>query len=400
MAGFWRLLLVLAALLAPAAVWAEPPRRVLHVSLYPYIPEAQAAALTLKQGFEATHPNVIVDITFNRNYYDPSPAAKGVLYEDADVHEIDVVFLRDFIRQHKLAPLPPAFLASVDKLEPLAAKAASPDGTVVAIPQWMCSDFLIFRTDKTHLGDRPTLAELEQSLGPDHGLLMDMAGGGTMGEYYLSALLGEYGDPDVAIAHITPTPDPVIVDRLRRILALEPAGYGRNAGYHAREDFYARQFARGAGDAFFGYSELTHDALDESAVSCRDEDHCVTAADIQVAAFPFEDGKVRPAAFIDMFGIDAKVHGRKLADAEAFIRFAVSLPAYRALLIPEPGAIPRYLLPATQAAFEDPQILKAAPLYPKFRAIIDQGVVVSARDLNARLRSLATVIDTQLPATH
>jgi hypothetical protein len=101
-----------------------------------------------------------------------------------------------------------------------------------------------------------------------------------------------------------------------------------------------------------------------------------------------------------MFGIDAHVHGRALQDAADFIRFAVSLPAYRALLVPAQGRPPRYLLPPTVEAFDDPQILQAAPLYPKFRAIMEQGAVTSTPHLQAKLHYVAMRIDAALPAVH
>ena len=394
-------LLILIAVLAPALAWADGPRRVLHVSLYPYIPDAAAAALTLKQGFERDHPDVIVDITLNSHYYDLDPAAKGILYEDADVHEIDVVFLGDFLAQHKLAPLSKALQASLPAFTTRAAEAATVDGELVAAPQWLCSDFLIYRADQTGLDGSDTLSGLEAALAPaGHGLLMDMGGTDGLGELYLSFLVARDGQPDKALANVTPTPDPAVLSRIQRILALEPAGFGRSPDYHERGVFYARQFARRSGAAFVGYSEMIHEVLDEGAVSCRIEDRCVGAGDIKVAAFPFEDHKVRPMVWVDMFGVDAKTTGQTRADAEAFIGYAVSDAAYRALLIPQPGEAPRYLLPATEAPFHDPQILAAAPLYPKFHAIIDQGVVVSTPHLTARLHDVASQIDADLPKTH
>ena len=394
-----RLLLIVGTLLAAGTAAAAPARRVLHVSLYPYIPDAAAAALSLKQGFELQHPDVVVDVTFNPNYYSPDPADKGVLYEDADVHEIDVVFLDDFVSRRKLAALPAAFVAGLPAFTPLAEAAATSGGRFVAAPHWMCADFLIYRADRLKLGPAPTLAELEHALPDGRGLLMDLKGIGALGEFYLSTLTADAPRRADAEARITPEPDPVILTRIERTLAMEPQGFGRNAAYGAREDFYARQFGRGGGDAFLGYSELTHDALDE-AQTCRVEEHCVTAGEIGVAAFPFRDGVSRPTVWVDLFGVDARVHGRRLADAEAFIRYAVSLPVYRALLIPAAGAPPRYLLPATEAAFADPAILQAAPLYPKFKAIMDQGVVVSTPHLNAALHAVAAQIDKDLPPSH
>jgi len=392
--------LLAAAFLLTQTAQAATKRRVLQVSLYPYIPEAPAAALALKQDFDRDHPEIIVDMTLNRHYDSQNPADKGLLYEDADVHEIDVVFLRDLLDRHRLLPISHGFARRLPKLTGLALQAATVDGALVAVPQWLCSDFLIYRADITALAGAHTLAEVEHALSPGGGLLMDMRGTGALGELYLSALLARDGSPQAALAHVTGTPDPAILDRLRRVLALEPAGFGRNRAYGVREDFYARQFARRAGGAFVGYSEMTHDVLEETATSCRQDEHCVTASDIRVTAFPFQDGRVHPAVWVDMFGIDARVHGQTLTDAQDFIAYAVSLRAYRALLIPQSGETPRYLLPATQAAFNDPDIIRAAPLYPQFHAIVDRGVVVTVPHLSATLHDVAARIDADLPAVH
>ena len=392
---------LLAATLLQPACGSATPRRVLHVSLYPYIPEPEAAALTLKQGFERLHPDVIVDITLNMNYYSPKPEDKGVLFEEADVHEIDVVFMRDFLAQHKLQPPGGAFSAVIKDLDPLALQAATYDGLVMAIPQWMCADFLIYRTDKINLDSAHTLADVEHAMGSAHGLLLNMKGDGQLGELYFTSLLAATGEtPEATLAKLSPSPDPAILSRLRRILGLMPAGLGRKAAYGEVEGFYARQFARGTGAAFIGYSELIHEALDETANGCREEDHCVTADDIRVGAFPFADGKIRPTAWVDMFAIDARVKGQTLSDARDFILYAVSRPAYRALLIPAFGQTPRYLLPAYKADFNDPEILRAAPLYSRFHAIIDEGVVVTVPHLNATLHEVAEHIDAALPQVH
>ncbi len=389
-----------AALLLPISSLAAP-RRVLHVSLYPYIPEPEAAALTLKQGFERLHPDVIVDIALNMNYYSPKAEDKGVLYEDADVHEIDVVFMRDFLSHHKLQPPGDELVAASKDLDPLARQAATYDGQMMAIPQWMCADFLIYRIDKINLGSDHTLGDVEHAMGSSHGLLLSMKGDGQLGELYLTSLLAATGaTPEATLAKLSPLPDPAILARLRRMLALEPVGLGRKAAYGEVEGFYARQFARGTGTAFIGYSELIHDALDESANGCREEDHCVAADQIRAGAFPFADNKIRPTAWVDMFAIDTRVKGQTLRDARDFILYAVSRPAYRALLIPAAGDTPRYLLPAYEAVFDDPDILRAAPLYSRFHAIIDQGVVVTVPHLNATLHDVAEHIDAALPQVH
>jgi thiamine pyridinylase len=390
-----RSLLILLSALAPFAAHAQLPRRILHVSLYPYIPQAAAAALALKQGFERQHPDVIIDVTFNQNYYSPDPAEKGVLYEDADVHEIDGILLSDFIHNNRLAALPASLTKDLDPLEEQAREIATSSGRMYAVPHWMCADFLIYRADAN--GVPASLADLRKW---HRGVLMDLKGSGPLAEVYLDALLTRRSWEISLPSALTQPPQPAIIARLRDILALEPPGFGRNAKYDSIEGFYARQFARGVGDGFVGYSELTHDVLEEASNACSDMDHCVTADQLRVAAFPFADAVVRPAVWVDMFGIDASVHGQRRSDAADFIAYAVSLPAYRALLIPGAGEAPRYLLPATTTAFEDAAITRAAPLYPQFRAIMEQGVAVKLPLLNAHLHALASRLDASLPDTH
>jgi hypothetical protein len=379
-------LLAAASCLLAFAHGALAQRRVLHVSLYPYIPQAAAAALTLKQGFERLHPDIIADITFNPNYYSTNPADRGVLYETADIHTLDGIFLDDFLAAHKLAPLRPAFLARLPAPANLAARLAGNAG----VPYWMCADFLIYRKDLHGLDNVASLSQLAQGL-HGTGLALDMADPAALSELYYSATLAETAPRGLQ------TPDPDIIARFARLLALEPRGFGREKAYASRVGFYARQFARRRAGAFIGYSEMTHEALTESATDCLLQEHCLTPDDINVAALPFHDGPPHPAVWIDMFGIDAKLHGQALDDAEDFIAYAVSLPAYRALLIPPPGEAPRYLLPATQEAFADPAILKAAPLYPKFHAIMAQGITTTAPHLMQTLQTLGQAIDAALP---
>jgi thiamine pyridinylase len=370
--------------------------------MYPYIPDAADAAWKLKQGFEDTHPGVLLRITFNPNYYDPAPAANGVLHEDADVHEIDGIFLRDFMDAHKLAPLSPGFAASLGKLVPLAESAARLDGQIVAIPHWMCSDFLFYRADESVLAGVHTIPGLEAALHPStpgHGLLLDMAGD-ALGELVFSYRLGQSGNAAQAVAELGDPPDNRLLETMHRILGLEPRGFGRSADYNARDGFYARQFARRAGSAFVGYSEATHDVLDETATSCRHEDRCLTPADIRVGAWPFSGSGERQAVWVDMYGIDAHAHGAVYKDAEDFIRYAMRAQTYRELLVPPAGGVPRYLLPALDDVYRDPQLLQAAPLYSQFRAIIDRGVVASAPHLQAKLRVAAASVNAALPASH
>jgi hypothetical protein len=181
-------------------------RRMLHVSLYPYVPDAAAAALTLKQGFEKLHPDIIADITFNPNYYSVVPADHGVLYEDADIHTIDGVFLDDFLAAHKLAPLRRDFLSRLPAPEGLALHLASLGAEQVAIPYWMCADFLIYRKSLHGLDHLASLKQLETGL-HGSGLAADMEDSGELAELYYSTVLAE-ARTDEPLQNLPEKPDP------------------------------------------------------------------------------------------------------------------------------------------------------------------------------------------------
>jgi len=378
---------------------AAPMPRVLHLSMYPYIPDAADAALILKQGFEETHPGVLLRITLNENYYDATPGAGGVLEEDSDIHEIDAIFLKDFLDHHKLAPFSPGFAATVPQLHPLAQQAALQGHVLVAVPHWLCSDFLFTRADQPALGSAHTLAALQVALPPARGLLLDMTEP-ALGELILSYFLGREASAAGALADVKRGPDPALLRTMQQILALEPAGFGRSLADDAKPGFYARQFARGAGSAFIGYSEATHDILEEGETSCQAGDHCLSQADIHVGPWPFSEAEPHQVVWVDMYGIDAHVHGVLHQDAEDFIRYAMQASTYRALLVPHVGAPPRYLLPARADSYTDKAILAAAPLYARFLPILNNGIVVEAPALNAMLHKAAAAVSAALPASH
>src|SRR6266571_7112124 len=100
----------------PAPVHAANNRRPLRVVLYPFIPEFASAAETVKKTFEADNPDLeLTIIDLSSNYYVPGDATY-VGQVDADVIELDSVFLADFVHQGKIQELTNDFLLSQSDL--------------------------------------------------------------------------------------------------------------------------------------------------------------------------------------------------------------------------------------------------------------------------------------------
>ncbi len=374
----------------------EAGRRVLVVSVYPYVPDAAKLYWSLETAFETANPGLDLRLSMNPDYYADDPSG-GILHEQADVYELDSVFLEDFLEKGKLQPLPEGIVEKAGPFVPLAARAAFQGGVWYGAPHWVCGNFLFYRKQDAEMASVASQADLARVIGsapaPGAGLLIDMKGASTLGELYLNAAFYRYSLPDSVLPRLASQPTPELADDLRGILALASPGFGRDEAYHNRTGFYARQFARGRGRALVGYSEALHHTLGETANACLHEEKCLGGMNIGVKSWPPSDAGAPTAGWVDLFVIDARVEGQKLSDAKAFIRFMLSDEAYRTALLPEPGGAPRYLLPAREAIYRDPAILAAAPLYPAMRALLADAVPLSMPGLNQRLLRIGEKLD-------
>ena len=60
--------------------------RVLNFEMYPFVPNSQGIALTIKEAFEAGCPGLDLKIGMNANYY--STGGQGILTANANVYEV------------------------------------------------------------------------------------------------------------------------------------------------------------------------------------------------------------------------------------------------------------------------------------------------------------------------
>jgi thiamine pyridinylase len=375
--------------------------RVLRFEMYPFVPNADEIALKIKELFEAGCPGLDLRIRLNANYY--ATDGSGILAADADVYEVDSVFFDDFLknRNPKLPSQP--VLDRAGPIVPFARDIATSGGAQFGVPHWICTDFLIYRKTLPQIGAITSPADAARVFAElGNGLLIDLKGPSTLGELYLSILVAHYGSAEKALKHLDPDRlDDYAVAVLRSFLNMEPSGFGRDPNYHRRDGFYARQFVRGSGSAFLGYSEDLYYALDETAQSCL-KGECVGVDDIDVALFPFADEGAKAVAWVDMYMLDAGLADTRLRDAEAFIKFMMSVSTYEALLLPKDsttGGVPKYLLPARDDVYRGDK-MASTPHYSKFRNLIGSAIPVTGEGLNDKLRSVAAALDKVLPAVH
>jgi len=382
----------------------QDARRSLSVVLYPFIPNYKEVLYTIKSGFEKAHPDIeLCFIDLSANYYAKDkhgkPAKAYIGTTEADIYELDSVFLQDFADNQKIQELPAAAQLSADQLLSNAVSGSTAGGKRYGAPHWVCGNFLFFRASDAAIRNAKTLADLEGAIGgSDHaqgtGLLVDLKGSSTLGEFYLEAATDQYGWPD-ASRHVNAVENP-LENKLARLSRLCDEGYCRDNDYHGTE-VYGRAFARNKGRVLVGYSETLHAVLSETQEGCVKGDRCLTDSDIDVAQLSLDDKNAHQISWVDSFVIAKGCNAMCLTDAVLFIQYMNQDATYVSILQPSPDGPPAYLLPAKVSLFSNVDITGAAHLYPKLKKIIEAAAAPSGSGLNDALRNDGATIDATLP---
>jgi thiamine pyridinylase len=154
----------------------------------------------VKKGFEASHPDVELEfIDLDQDYYAPGmqPQDEYIGATDANVYELDSIFLRDFVDHKKIQPWPNAVPIPEKELLKNAAIGSEIDGTRYGVAHWVCGNFLFFSTQEPGFPQVRKLSDLERIIGLRHmigqGLAADFKGKSTLGEFYLETAFDHYG---------------------------------------------------------------------------------------------------------------------------------------------------------------------------------------------------------------
>jgi thiamine pyridinylase len=399
-------LVVLPAFGGPNSAGADSDgqcRRKLRVVVYPFIPRYREVLYTIKSRFEQANQSIELDlIDLSSNYYAAEkkgkPAKDYIGTTDADVYELDSVLLKDFVDSKRIRPLPQAAQIPDNQLLKNAVAGSTIDGIRYGAPHWVCGNFLFFRADDVPMRSVRNAAELANVIGPRHamgeGLLTDLKGSLTLGEFYLEAATDHYGWPESA-SHVLAIDKP-IADDLKTLIDACDADFCRNTDYHGTE-VYGRAFSRRRGRALIGYSETLNQVLSESA-NCTKPEMCLTDSGIDVARLSLDSAGAHQISWVDSFVISSHCSGVCLQNATAFLRFMNDDHTFRSILQPSEDAVPAYLLPAKASMYSDPVVTQKAHLYEKLKTIMETAVAPSTPKLNDQLRKDGSELDGQLPS--
>jgi thiamine pyridinylase len=379
------------------------PRK-LHVALYPFIPGFEAAAEYVKTRYEAENPDVTLDIIDLRsNYYD-STSDNYIGNAHADVFELDSVLLRDFVADGKIQEMPAGVLLPPDQLLSNADRGTRLENKRYGAAHWVCRNFLFYSTDDPPQKTIKTLADLEAFAGPA-GLIIDLRGKSTLGEYYLMAALDRNPDWSKVYPDKIATIDTAIEGDILALKKYCDTASCRNKVLHDYTGTHGAEFARKRGKALVGYSEILHDVLAEIP-NCSSTDPCLSAEKLAVTELPLDDNGSRPMSWVDSFTLSTGCTGTCVDDATRFIGMMNRDDTYMALLLPgslsflnvqTPGPrVPAYLLPAKVSLYTNATLTNAAPLYKALKPMVENADVPTDRHLNDDLRIIGKQIDKDL----
>ncbi len=377
-------------------------RRPLRVVVYPFVPRYRETLYEIKARFEGGNPAIELKfVDLSGNYYaetdkNGQPAAGFVGTADADVIELDSVFLEEFVSKAKIQPLPQDARLPDSELLKNAIAGATVNNMRYGSPHWVCGNFLFFRADDTAMRNVRTLKDLESVIAASgvsvgSGLTVDLKGSSTLGEFYLEAAVDQHTWPNAA--KYLGTVEKSIEDRIRRLMRLCEPGLCRD--YHGTE-VYARAFARREARILIGYSETLNRMLSETTQACRKSDGCLRDADVDVAQLSLDDTTGHQISWVDSFVVSASCNGQCVKDAASFIQFMNQDETYKRILQPGPYDLPAYLLPAKSGLYSDAEVSGPAHLYPKLRSIIEGAATPTGNGLNELLRADGKQVDADL----
>jgi len=281
--------------------------RHLRVVLYPYVPDYQGFARQIAKNFKASAEGkdiALEPVDLTDGYYD-SKSDEYIGRTTADIYEIDSVLLTDMATAHQIRPLPDAIKPAKDEFIDTAQRRTLIGGTAYGYPQWVCANFLFYRSDDSAIAGAKTLADLEHAMAtPGTGsqwLLADLKGSSTLGEFYLMALFDQYKDWSTVAAHLSGLENEEVSDVLR-LAALCDHGRCHSATRHAVVGAYGREFAHGRGRILVGYSETLYYVGAENAL-CSKADNCLSTDALAVKLVPLDDQGVTPMIWVDNFAL-------------------------------------------------------------------------------------------------
>lgn len=344
-------------------------KRVLNAALYPYLPtlpgdQFEALVAHVIKTYQAQNPDVLLAAQLNEqtNIYSFDNLPLLLSANGLDVIEMDVTYL-DFVARNKLinkvTDIP-------NKPLPVAMASVTINGTVWAIPSWLCSNF-IYASDGA-LTNVKTLDDLlaflkTRRVSPQ--IAASFNGSWTLPAMYINGYVQTYGLDKINQSMVMP-PDPTVISNLLKLTATcndDGTNNCTNNVYHSGANGTTEQvFATGHSGSDMGFSEQSFYINYYGPVS-----------PLYSVIAPW-GAKPQPLLFADAFVTNSstcKPGTPCAADAAALTTMMTDLPMKNYIVQSQdlPAGTPwRTLLVATQGFYAQPQIANN-PMYQQYTKV-------------------------------
>ena len=334
----------------------------LEVALYSYVPEPDAARQAVRDAWAREHPDVGLHFTDWDCYAtDPGP--------ELDVFVYDAIYLSSFVEEGYLLPIPEEKIRNREDMIPFALEGCRSDGTLYALPQLLCADFLYTRKDDRELSsvsDLPALYDIlgdrkNQSVIPEEneGLLINLSDMPlTKVLIYLDALMDQR-QAYTAYSRL-PSISDLSAPLLERVNDIWKMGGNEQVSYLPEDyDKYvrARWFAEGRGRAYIGYAEAMNAMGDY-------------ADDVIMRLFSYGGGRNIPLFYADVVGIRSDISEEKKELAYELANLLISEEVLTKMSLPgEKGGPPQYLLTPRRSVYDT--LGGDYPIYSRLKDMLD-----------------------------
>ncbi len=346
--------------------------RNLTVMLYPYIPDAGNDGFSgyvnrIRQEFMALYPEINLTVIMNEaiNTYSTQVLQDIFTTSDVQVVELDLMMLGYAQERGWILPISTQY--PLTPYLSAAQQAVTIEQTVYAMPSRVCSLFL-FAYDEAVMNATNTTEYLQimRQIDPNQqylDLVGEFYGSTSLPTYYTAFFTGNYGFANMAYAFIDFV-DPLTIQLMAETFnECTQDGENRCLGeYYKTEPQAAIDFATGVGLTYIGFSEALNWIENTNSVP-----PFVNPAPLGTQTNPvmYVDGLVVNAqACDDQCQADAELFGMYYASTETQLWMNLALDV--------PGSVPRYLLAADYAFYEQPQV-QAYPVYDVFLATAEVG---------------------------
>jgi len=344
--------------------------RTLDVLLYPYIPTLQQGNFTalityIVNTYQAQNPQVMLNAVMNPNIdiYDFPTLLKLAGPTGYHVLELDMSFLRFLVSNNLIAPVS----IRGDQPWPVAAAAATWNGTLYGIPSWLCTNFTYYLVGDP--ANRPSWKDLRATVPKGPRLLVsDFDGSWTMPAMYLNSYVQTYGYANIKNAFTAPI-DPTVIQNLSALATACNGDDGNpciDGRYHnAPDGAVEKAFATGNAYLDIGFSERSFFVL-----LYQTAPGFLGAAPTQWAGSYLSTLLLYTDAFV--VNRSRCTSGNCPGDSQAFTTLMTSaaMKSYIAFSQDlQAGTPPRHLLVATQR-FWSLRSVQNDPLYQQFAIVL------------------------------